>query len=145
MEIDKAMRETDDKRLKRKYDSAIYVIRRALALYSVEELALSFNGGKDSTVLLHLLRAGFYLHKSREDSSSCTTEDAEIFPIQAIYFESSSAFAEINSFTYDMCSIYKLQMEIIRVDLKSGLEALLRSKPIRAIFLGVRIGDPTAV
>lgn len=30
-------------------------------------------------------------------------------------------------------------------DLKSGLEALLKDKPIRAIFLGVRIGDPTVV
>lgn len=36
-------------------------------------------------------------------------------------------------------------MDIIRLDFKSGLEALLKSKPIRAIFLGVRIGDPTAV
>lgn len=36
-------------------------------------------------------------------------------------------------------------MDIIRSDFKSGLEALLKAKPIRAIFLGVRIGDPTAV
>lgn len=40
---------------------------------------------------------------------------------------------------------YKLQMDIIRLDFKSGLEALLKAKPIRAFFLGVRIGDPTAV
>lgn len=36
-------------------------------------------------------------------------------------------------------------MEIIRLDFKAGLEALLKAKPIKAIFLGVRIGDPTAV
>ena len=36
-------------------------------------------------------------------------------------------------------------MDIIRSDFKSGLESLLKTKPIRAIFLGVRIGDPTAV
>lgn len=36
-------------------------------------------------------------------------------------------------------------MDIIRLDFKSGLEALLKANPIRAIFLGVRIGDPTAV
>ncbi|KAJ0728961.1 putative FAD synthase [Helianthus annuus] len=35
--------------------------------------------------------------------------------------------------------------DIIREDFKSGLEALLKAKPTRAIFLGVRIGDPTAV
>lgn len=43
-----------------------------------------------------------------------------------------------------MCS-YNLQLDIIRQDFKSGLEALLKANPIRAIFLGVRIGDPTAV
>uniref|UniRef100_M1CQA8 FAD synthase n=2 Tax=Solanum tuberosum TaxID=4113 RepID=M1CQA8_SOLTU len=36
-------------------------------------------------------------------------------------------------------------MDILRLDFKSGLEALLKANPIRAIFLGVRIGDPTAV
>ena len=36
-------------------------------------------------------------------------------------------------------------MDIVRSDFKSGLEALLKAKPIRAFFLGVRIGDPTAV
>ncbi|KZV26033.1 FAD synthase [Dorcoceras hygrometricum] len=74
MEIVEAMREIDDRRLKTKYSNAIYVIQRALALYS-----------------------------------------------------------------------YKLHMDIIRQDFKSGLEALLKAKPIRAIFLGVRIGDPTAI
>lgn len=34
MEIDKAIKEGDDRRLKTKYNSAIYVIQRALALYS---------------------------------------------------------------------------------------------------------------
>jgi len=40
---------------------------------------------------------------------------------------------------------YGLQLDVIRLDFKSGLEALLKDKPIKAIFLGVRIGDPTAV
>lgn len=45
----------------------------------------------------------------------------------------------------DVLSSYKLQLDIIRQDFKSGLENLLKTNPIRAIFLGVRIGDPTAV
>ncbi|GFP99279.1 fad synthase [Phtheirospermum japonicum] len=141
MEIDKAIKESNDTRLKTKYNNAIYVIQRAFALYSVEEVALSFNGGKDSTVLLHLLRAGYYLHMSGNDSG-----EAEIkFPMRTIYFESPTVFPEINSFTYDTALTYKLEMDIIRLDFKSGLEALLKANPIKAIFLGVRIGDPTAV
>lgn len=34
MEIDKAIRQSDDRRLKTKYNNAIYVIQRALALYT---------------------------------------------------------------------------------------------------------------
>ncbi|KAL3536230.1 hypothetical protein ACH5RR_004691 [Cinchona calisaya] len=146
MEIHKAIRESDDRRLKTKYNNAIYVIQRALALYSVDEVAFSFNGGKDSTVLLHLLRAGYYLHKAEKFGCNGDLMDGKIaFPIRTIYFESASAFPEINSFTYETAESYGLQMEIIRLDFKSGLEALLKAKPIRAIFLGVRIGDPTAV
>ncbi|GAY58820.1 hypothetical protein CUMW_189750, partial [Citrus unshiu] len=141
MEIDKAIRESDDRRLKTKYNNAINVIQRTLALYSIEEVAFSFNGGKDSTVLLHLLRAGYFLHKGEQSCSNGSLT----FPIRTIYFESNSAFPEINSFTYDTASKYVLQLDIIRSDFKSGLEALLNAKPIRAIFLGVRIGDPTAV
>ncbi|TQE06707.1 hypothetical protein C1H46_007656 [Malus baccata] len=65
--------------------------------------------------------------------------------MRTIYFECPSAFPEINSFTYDTATTYGLQLDIIRSDFKSGLEDLLKSKPIKAIFLGVRIGDPTAV
>ncbi|KGN58989.1 FAD synthase [Cucumis sativus] len=142
MEIDKAIRDCDDRRLKTKYNNAIYVVKRALALYSTEEVAFSFNGGKDSTVLLHILRAAFFLHKEEE---GCSVDGLKEFPIRTIYFESPSAFPEINSFTYDMATNYGLLMDIIRTDFKSGLESLLKSRPIRAIFLGVRIGDPTAV
>ncbi|XP_019059686.1 PREDICTED: FAD synthase isoform X2 [Tarenaya hassleriana] len=142
MEIDKAIGESDDKRLKTKYNNAIYVIKRAMSLYSIEEVAFSFNGGKDSTVLLHLLRAGYFLHKKEQ---SCSNGGLSLFPVRTIYFESPSAFPEINGFTYDTAETYNLQLDIIRQDFKSGLEALLKANPIRAIFLGVRIGDPTAV
>ncbi|OVA06951.1 Molybdopterin binding domain [Macleaya cordata] len=146
MEIDRAIRESDDKRLKTKYNNAIYVIQRALALYKFEEVAFSFNGGKDSTVLLHLLRAGYFLHKEKPDHSSGIPTNCDLkFPLRTIYFETPSAFPEINSFTYKTAETYGLQIEIIRLDFKSGLEALLMEKPTTAIFLGTRIGDPNAV
>ncbi|WJX84663.1 FAD synthase [Trifolium repens] len=142
MDIDEAIRGCEDRRLQTKYNNATYVIQRALSLYSIEEVAFSFNGGKDSTVLLHLLRAGYFLHKMGQNSANGDVKD---FPIRTIYFESPSAFPEINSFTYDIAATYGLQIDTIRLDFKSGLETLLKDKPIRAIFLGVRIGDPTAV
>ncbi|XP_010684031.1 uncharacterized protein LOC104898636 isoform X2 [Beta vulgaris subsp. vulgaris] len=146
MEIDKAIGDCNDRRLKTKYNTAVYVIQRALALYNIEEVAFSFNGGKDSTVLLHLLRAGHYLHQQKQAKhDEDPAHDHCKFAIRTIYFESPSAFPEINSFTYETATTYNLQLDIIRQDFKSGLEGLLKTKPIRAIFLGVRIGDPTAV
>lgn len=147
MEIDKAVKESNNPRLQTKYNNAVYVIQRAFSLYSFEEVAFSFNGGKDSTVLLHLLRAGYFLHNNEKgnNSNAIQTNFKLKFPIRTIYFESPSAFFEINSFTYETASTYELQMEIIRLDFKSGLETLLREKPIKAIFLGTRIGDPNAV
>ncbi|KAE9590909.1 putative FAD synthetase [Lupinus albus] len=142
MEIDKAITGCDDQRLQTKYNNATYVIQRALSLYSIEEVAFSFNGGKDSTVLLHLLRAGYFLHKRGQINANGDLKD---FPIRTIYFESPCTFSEINSFTYDTAATYDLQIDTIRLDFKSGLEAFLKENPIRAIFLGVRIGDPTAV
>jgi FAD synthetase len=40
---------------------------------------------------------------------------------------------------------YGLPLETIRTGYKSGLEALLKEKPTKAIFLGTRNGDPNAV
>ncbi|ONK63735.1 uncharacterized protein A4U43_C07F18370 [Asparagus officinalis] len=125
MEIDKAVKGSSDRRLQTKYKNATYVIERAFALYEFEEVAFSFNGGKDSTVLLHLLRAGYYLHKEKTKQSNGNQLDS--IPecrIRTIYFETPSAFPEINSFTYETAS---------------------KKKPIKAIFLGTRIGDPNAV
>ncbi|KAF3513261.1 hypothetical protein F2Q69_00000127 [Brassica cretica] len=118
------------------------LILETLGFCSIEEVAFSFNGGKDSTVLLHLLRAGYFLHRKELSSSNGGLLS---FPVRTIYFESPSAFTEINAFTYDAAQTYGIQLDIIRQDFKSGLEALLKANPIRAIFLGVRIGDPTAV
>ncbi|XP_039133425.1 FAD synthase [Dioscorea cayenensis subsp. rotundata] len=146
MEIDEAIRASSDRRLQTKYNNAAYIIQRAFALYEFEQVAFSFNGGKDSTVLLHLLRAGYFLYKKNAHHPKGSQKDHVLnCPMRTIYFESPSAFPEINSFTYETASIYDLQLEVICSDFKSGLEALLEQKPTKAIFLGTRIGDPNAV
>lgn len=146
MEIDQAILQSKDRRLQTKYKNATYVIQRAFALYEFDQVAFSFNGGKDSTVLLHLLRAGYYLHE--EEGRKCNDNQSASLPrcpIRTIYFETPCAFPEINSFTYETATKYELQLEIIRLEFKSGLESLMMERPTKAIFLGTRIGDPNAV
>jgi len=144
MEIDQAVRGCSDRRMRTKYSNAVYVVQRAFALYPFEEVAFSFNGGKDSTVLLHLIRAGYYLYK-KDFGDVAQTDAVKNCPLRTIYFESPCAFPEINSFTYETVSTYGLPLETIHSDFKSGLEGLLKEKPTKAIFIGTRIGDPNAV
>ncbi|AQK89523.1 hypothetical protein Zm00014a_026516 [Zea mays] len=103
MEIDQAVRGCSDRRMRTKYSNAVYVVQRAFALYPFEEVAFSFNGGKDSTVLLHLIRAGYYLYK-KDSGDVAQTDAVKNCPLRTIYFESPCAFPEINSFTYEIVS-----------------------------------------
>lgn len=57
-------------------------------------------------VLLHLLRAGYFLHRAEESCSQDVVDGENTFPIRTIYFESASAFPEINSFTYETAATY---------------------------------------
>lgn len=56
-------------------------------------------------VLLHLLRAGYFLHKEEESHASVGFVDHVEFPMRTIYFETPSTFTEINSFTYETASM----------------------------------------
>ncbi|KAF9611846.1 hypothetical protein IFM89_036490 [Coptis chinensis] len=76
-----------------------------------EEVAFSFNGRKDSTVLLHLLRAGYFLQVGKPDDS------------------------DGNSILLTCSTSYGLKTEAIHLDFKSGLDALLKEKLTKAIFL----------
>ncbi|RRT83356.1 hypothetical protein B296_00010191, partial [Ensete ventricosum] len=58
------------------------------------------------SVLLHLLRAGYYLHKGKPECSNGSLSDSVLnCPIRTIYFESPCAFPEINSFTYETATV----------------------------------------
>ncbi|KAJ0905271.1 putative FAD synthetase [Helianthus annuus] len=121
MEIDEAIRDCDDRRrLKIKYKNAIYVIQRALQLYSLDLSGIS------------------------KRSRSASTEE-KIQPFCCTCLEQDTFCIKWNMDIQTRVYLTLWRADIIREDFKSGLEALLKAKPTRAIFLGVRIGDPTAV
>lgn len=57
-------------------------------------------------MLLHLLKAGYFLHKAEESSSQDVADGENTLPIRTIYFETPNAFPEINSFTYETAATY---------------------------------------
>eukprot|EP00850_Spirogloea_muscicola_P022461 SM000296S11296 [mRNA] locus=s296:19799:25288:- [translate_table: standard] len=148
MDVTRAVEASGDLRLQAKFRQAMAVVERTLALYSFAGVAFSFNGGKDSTVLLHLLRAGYAASEQTLGDPAALNDFGRgrlVHRIRTIFFESADAFPEINAFTLATAREYNLELDVLRLDFKAGLEVLLREKPIKAIFLGTRLSDPNAV
>ncbi|GJR56470.1 hypothetical protein Tco_1406991 [Tanacetum coccineum] len=58
--------------------------------------------GQAIIVLLNLLRGGDFLHQAKHGHSNGDLSDGALtLPIRTIYFETTSTFSEINSFTYE--------------------------------------------
>ena len=55
MELLDSLARIEDTVLRSKIAKALAVLKRTLALYPLEAIALSFNGGKDCTVLMDLV------------------------------------------------------------------------------------------
>lgn len=156
MEVLQILKTHKDERLKAKIKKAIDIINRTLDLYTADCTAFSFNGGKDSTVLLHLIRAAVASKQQEEQdksssngttSTSTATQDissTSLGGILTFFFHYTSDFSEVTSFTKSTDTTYNLNMHVLQGDFKKGLEGLLASQPIKAIFIGTRKGDPNA-
>jgi hypothetical protein len=103
--------------------------------------SIRFFGSHDpEQVVLHLLRAGYAALASGGDDNSNLQSH-----IRTVYFKHPDAFPEIDAFTLETPSLYPLDMEVVRLEFKAGIDALHKEKPIRAIVLGTRMGDPNTV
>ncbi|KAK1596569.1 phosphoadenosine phosphosulfate reductase [Colletotrichum navitas] len=124
------------------------VVDEALARYSLEQISLSYNGGKDCLVLLIMLLACLARrHPSPPQSSqSNDSNDAtSFFPnqFQAVYIVSKHPFAEVDDFVETTSSQYHLDVKRYAMSMKEGLGAYLADRPsVKAIFVGTRRTDP---
>jgi FAD synthetase len=125
-----------DKELQEKARKAIRLIQRCIELFGIAHVSFSFNGGKDSTVLLHLLRMA--------TSQSDLSDAGQARSFRSFYFLNSDDFDEVEAFVRDMDKEYRLCCEYIEdKDFKQGLKGLVDSGT-KAIILGTRRGDPNA-
>ena len=116
-----------------KRNTAINLILEQLNLHGPCSVAISFNGGKDCTLLLGLLE------KSLEIYSQNSVE------IQGFYSKSES-FPELEEFIlYSQQRFKFLKMNSFVGNLKSNLnEFILKFPKIKAIFIGNRNSDPNS-
>lgn len=106
--------------------------------YRTSGLALSLNGGKDSTALLHLIRAALCIRKNEEQQID------GLEGIVTFFFDKADDFPDVVQFTKDTDVQYSLKMKIYTTDFFSGLHDLLGETNVQGIFLGTRSGDPNA-
>ena len=91
-------------------------------------MALSYNGGKDCVVLLHLLQL------------MCPDGLAGLF---AVYFNTDAdAYPEAVEFMHRSARAYGLSLAVEVGAFKSSLARVLEAHPVDGIFMGTRRSDP---
>ncbi|GJD09251.1 FAD synthase [Galdieria sulphuraria] len=117
-----------------KVRESLQVLLGALRLYGTESLALSFNGGKDATVVMHLLRAAVGEHsQGREDSCS---------HINAVYFTDSDYFEQVELFVKAMRERYHLNLILQEGGFLQGLKIIVEERNMKSFTMGTRRSDP---
>lgn len=111
---------------------AVSVIEECLDKYSLDEVCVGFNGGKDCTVLLHLVHA--VVKKKFPKLNS---------PLKALYIRSKLPFPEVEKFIQISRDRYKLEMLHYSGRIKDCLGEVQTQHPnIKAVIMGTRITDP---
>ncbi|KAF9967054.1 3'-phosphoadenosine 5'-phosphosulfate sulfotransferase [Mortierella alpina] len=153
----KLMRERDQECWK-SVRHAVEVIEEALTRYGPHEISLSFNGGKDCTVILHLYVAVLYkLHGSDMDAALAALflpdnpqqqqqqrHHPQRFPIPSIYVTDEKPFGQVERFVDDEIERYNLDLVRIPGPMKKALFDYhgLKNGSIKAIMVGTRRDDP---
>ncbi|KAI9483341.1 MAG: hypothetical protein EXX96DRAFT_557832 [Benjaminiella poitrasii] len=114
--------------------TAIDVIEKAYNTYGFDSIALSFNGGKDCTVLLHLVVAVLSHLKLNVDL------------LRTVFVTYPNPFPHVDAFVKVSIQRYGLDCVYIPGPMKKALQQYIdgSSKPTKAIFVGIRRTDPYA-
>ncbi|GAA5963632.1 hypothetical protein JCM21900_000202 [Sporobolomyces salmonicolor] len=142
----------EDSPLGHKVKHALEIVDKAIQDYGPEQVALSFNGGKDCTVLVHLFAASLLHHlspslPSSSSSSSASSPSSSPLPLNTIYVRCPSPFPQVEAFTSLCAARYRLALDAIEGGMKTALQGYLDRKraigeDIRAVLVGTRRGDP---
>ncbi|KAG5355904.1 FAD synthase [Yarrowia sp. B02] len=117
---------------------SLKVLQDALHRYELNEISLSYNGGKDCQVMVILLLAALW----KQYESSPEALDA-LGAFKSVYVASEKAFEEVDAFVDESCKEYGLQQIRLSEPMKEAFESFLDSNPtVKAIIVGIRRSDP---
>lgn len=133
--------------LANKVESALSICESALQDYGVEHCALSFNGGKDCTVLAHILSAALRRHIGCARRGAKPHGDVPRIP--ALYVACREPFQEVEAFIEYAAAPdtgYHLALETSHAPMREALTTFIGGpglqRDVRAMFVGVRLDDP---
>jgi FAD synthetase len=118
-----------NKDLLRKVHHSIDVIEKAVETYKMDSIPLSFNGGKDCCVLLHLL----YIVLAKRGLFS---------QLKVLHFSHPKSFSEVNTFVATCVYVYGLNLETLPPLSHTVLQQQVDKLAMKAIFMGTRSTDP---
>ncbi|NXY62344.1 FLAD1 synthase, partial [Callaeas wilsoni] len=118
--------------LGQKVAAALRTIEEALDQYSLVQLCVGFNGGKDCTALLHLVHAAVQRRfPARQER------------LQVLYIRIVSPFPEMEQFIQATVQRYGVQLCTVEGSIREALSHLKEQQPqLEAVLMGTRRTDP---
>ncbi|NXS50697.1 FLAD1 synthase, partial [Balaeniceps rex] len=118
--------------LGQKVAGALRIVEEALDRYSLAQLCVGFNGGKDCTALLHLVHAAVERrYPARQEK------------LQVLYIRIVSPFPEMERFIQATVQRYKIQLCTVEGSIREALAHLKEQQPqLEAVLMGTRRTDP---
>ncbi|NXG23048.1 FLAD1 synthase, partial [Grallaria varia] len=118
--------------LGQKVAAALQTIEGALDRYSLAQLCVGFNGGKDCTALLHLVHAAVQRRfPARQER------------LQVLYIRIVSPFPEMEQFIQATVQRYNVQLCVVEGSIQEALAHLKEQQPqLEAVLMGTRRTDP---
>jgi len=123
-----------------KLTKTIRIIEDSLRLWGEGRVGVSFNGGKDCTVLLHIYYAVVCREHQRYRNGS-----AKFPKVKGLYVKPPQglSFPEVEEFVRSSVDRYHLDLEELSGPMKPALQKFHSLHPnIFGIFIGIRKGDP---
>ncbi|NXJ16682.1 FLAD1 synthase, partial [Odontophorus gujanensis] len=115
-----------------KVAAALRTIEAALDRYSLAQLCVGFNGGKDCTALLHLVHAAVERRYPERQEK-----------LKVLYIRITSPFPEMEQFIQATVRRYKIQLCTVEGSIRDALLTLKEQQPqLEGVLMGTRRTDP---
>lgn len=113
----------------------------SLRKYRLEQIAISWNGGKDCLVMLVICLAAIARCFPQPGTASASATFPEKLP--AVYIVSAHPFPQVDDFVLEYSAKYRLDTSRFMLSMKEGLRAFLQeNENVEAVFVGTRRTDP---